>query len=162
MIDEPKDALADEPGVVLAVLFGSRARGEADEGADVDVLVDVDPPGDTRTLAEHQERRTDRVGLDVHLATTRLVAHSRRFWASVIRDGQVLMDRHERWPWITADPDGSRLAMQWPVEQLPHGEQDVARQLRDGEQMHDQIEEQKRLEQMIEERKRLEWEQGGA
>lgn len=151
MIAELTDALAGEPGVVLAVLIGSRARGDADEHADVDLLLELDPPGDEEVVGLHQRVRA-RVEVAVDLTTTRSAAHSRRFWEKAIQEGRVLVDRQWRWPSITADPEGSRLAEKRPVEELASGERDAVTWMRDQDRMADDIEQQQRLEQ----------EQGGA
>ncbi|MGB6423788.1 MAG: nucleotidyltransferase domain-containing protein [Solirubrobacterales bacterium] len=142
---ELTDSLAGESGVVLAALIGSRARGEAAQNADVDLLVELDPPGD-KEVAELHQRLKGRVGVEVDLTTTRSAAHSQRFWNKAIQEGRVLADRHGRWPAISGNPERARLAERQPVEELASGERDAVEWMRQQDQMADEIEQQQRRE----------------
>lgn len=145
LVAELTDTLAGESGVVLAVLIGSRARGEAGQNADIDLLLELDPPGDEVVEGLHRRLKA-RIGVEIDPLTTRSVAHARRFWAKAVEEGQVLVDRHARWPSIVRDPEGSRLAERQPVEELASGERDAVRWMCEQEQMCDEIEEQQRRE----------------
>ena len=106
--------------MLLAVLFGSRARGET-EPADVDLLLELNPPGD-EVVQGIYDRLTARFKLPFDVSTTRSAAHSKRFWTKAIREGQVLADRKRRWPSIKADPEGARRGVWRPVGELASGE----------------------------------------
>ena len=107
------------PHVQRIMLFGSVARGEADDGSDIDLIVLVDDLGDY-TLTEHGGRRrlAGRMeahagtavphSVDVHLTdrrewTTRVEQVTASFEASLNRDLITLLDR----PAITP-PDWSK------------------------------------------------------
>jgi predicted nucleotidyltransferase len=86
----------DRQGVVAAYLFGSHARGTADESSDVDVAVWLDPElgaaeqldRELALLAELEGRLgDDGVDLVVLNAAPPLLRHR------VLRDGVVLVDR---------------------------------------------------------------------
>jgi hypothetical protein len=64
-------------GIRSLALFGSRARGDACETSDVDVLVDIDPRVGLEfiDLAEAMEQR---LGLHVDLISTRALAPRHR------------------------------------------------------------------------------------
>lgn len=124
MIAELTATLAEEPGVVLAVLFGSQATGEATPSSDVDVLVELEPPGDAEVMALHR-RLVERLGKEVDIPTTRQAAHSQRLWTHAVRDGRVLVDRRGRWPSIVADPEAARVTERVPVDELASGERDA-------------------------------------
>ena len=105
VIAELTDVLAGEPGVVLAVLIGSRAGDDADEYADVDLLLELDPPGDELMVALHK-RLVAATGLAVEPVTTRSATYSRHFWNKAVGEGRVLVDRKQQWPSIQANPRG--------------------------------------------------------
>ena len=126
LIAELTDVLAGEPGVVLAVLIGSRARGDADEHEDVDLLLELDPPGDEVMLAL-RERLVAVAGADVDPRTTRSAAYSRHFWNKAVGEGRPLVDRKQRWPSIKADPEAARRGARRP------GRGPIERRARDGE-----------------------------
>lgn len=90
-------ALRTEANVRLAVLFGSSARGEANESSDLDILVHLERP---RGLAAARLalRLTERVGRDVDIVALRDAESSPLLLADVLRDGRVLVDRDGRWP----------------------------------------------------------------
>jgi predicted nucleotidyltransferase len=83
------EALESWPGVRLAVLFGSAARGESDPASDLDVGV-LFESGLDRTaalevaLARAASRRVDLVRLDTAPPLLRF---------EIARDGRVLLDR---------------------------------------------------------------------
>ena len=49
-----QEALSREPRVLYALLFGSRARGTAHSGSDVDVALGLDGPLSNRDLADRR------------------------------------------------------------------------------------------------------------
>jgi hypothetical protein len=83
------EALESWPGVRLAVLFGSAARGESgpDSDLDVGVLFEAGREGAAAlevALARASERRLDLVGLDTAPPLLRF---------EIARDGRVLVER---------------------------------------------------------------------
>jgi len=92
LVDSLRRALADEPRVTAAWLFGSRARGRARADSDVDVAVWC-----ARPLADPLERfdiadaLTERVGAPVDLVL--LDASPADLVHRVFRDGVLLIDR---------------------------------------------------------------------
>ena len=64
----------------------------------------------------------------------------------MIRDGRVIVDRHNRWSALTSDPERSRLAQLVPMEELASGEQAAVKWMREQEQMDDDLAWQQRLE----------------
>ena len=83
------EALESWPGVRLAVLFGSAARGESgpDSDLDVGVLFEAGRAGAAAlevALARASERRLDLVGLDTAPPLLRF---------EIARDGRVLVER---------------------------------------------------------------------
>lgn len=89
--------LRTEPNARLAVLFGSAARGEANESSDLDILVHL---GRSRGLASARLalRLTERVGRDVQIVLLRDAESSPLLLEDVLRDGRVLIDRDGWWP----------------------------------------------------------------
>lgn len=93
LLERALQVLRTRPGVRLAVLFGSVARGDAGATSDVDVLVRMRggwrERAETALTLEHAlGRRVQLVDLD--LAPPLLLAH-------VLRDGRVLADRDGDW-----------------------------------------------------------------
>lgn len=92
-----KRALRTERDVRLAVLYGSMARGDADPGSDLDLLVALsadDPPAPARLairLGEVTDRDVDVARLDRIEATAPLLL------ARVLDEGRVIVDRDGVW-----------------------------------------------------------------
>lgn len=84
-----RQLLEATPGVRLAVLFGSAARGDHDRNSDLDVGVSFDSGADSGTgleveLSRASHRRVDLVRLDEAPPLLRF---------EVARDGRVLLER---------------------------------------------------------------------
>ncbi len=94
-------ALRTEPNVSLAVLFGSVARGDDDEGSDLDLLVGLRDPGLGNRVALAGRLRKH---VDLPLEVVELEDALRRpaLMVEVLRDGRVLSDRDGRWPELSA------------------------------------------------------------
>lgn len=94
-IDAAQRLLEDDPRVVAAYLFGSRARGEEQAESDVDLAVLLDQPP---SLAEELRLRaglTDALGSDaIDLAILNSAPPLLRF--EVISAGRRLFARHPR------------------------------------------------------------------
>jgi predicted nucleotidyltransferase len=65
LVERIREAVRRRGGVRLAVLFGSRARGDAEDGSDVDLAVDA-PGVDLLALADALGRE---LGLEVDVVT---------------------------------------------------------------------------------------------
>ncbi|MDP2479823.1 MAG: nucleotidyltransferase family protein [Candidatus Palauibacterales bacterium] len=72
-------------------LFGSFARGEADDGSDVDLIADFLRPKSLLELVRIQREFSEVLGRDVDLLTERsLSPHLRE---RIVRDAQVVYER---------------------------------------------------------------------
>lgn len=103
-------ALRTEPNVRLAVLIGSAARGDVSARSDVDVVVTLrDDSWRARDrlhdhLARAVHRPVDVVSMDAVTADPWL-------FATMLRDGRVLVDRQREWPALLAQqPEAERRA----------------------------------------------------
>jgi predicted nucleotidyltransferase len=86
------EALAAQPDVVAAWLFGSRARGTARRDSDVDVAVLVDPDAFGPEQAwELEARLSATVGREVQVVVVNRVGAD--LFRRVLRDGLLLLDR---------------------------------------------------------------------
>lgn len=94
-------ALRNEPAVRLAVLYGSRARGEERSDSDYDVLVDLrDEAASTSALAR---RLGEAVDGHVDVARLSRVRSEAPFLLlQVLDEGRVLADREQVWPALQA------------------------------------------------------------
>jgi predicted nucleotidyltransferase len=95
-------ALRTEPGVSLAVLYGSAARGDDRADSDVDLLVALrhNAPGAAGALARRLERT---VGRSVDVARLDRVERTAPLLLLYALDhGRVLVDRDRRWPTLQA------------------------------------------------------------
>jgi uncharacterized protein len=87
------ERLMTVPGLRLAYLFGSQARGTARPGSDADVAVLIEspiPPGDIRIL---QEALSNAAGCDVDLVDLETASPLLRF--EVVKAGQRLFVRDD-------------------------------------------------------------------
>ena len=91
-------ALRTEPGVRLAVLFGSRARGDHRPDSDVDLVAALADP-----LREHElrQRLETALGLRVQLVRFDDAMRAPLLIEQVVLEGRVLVDREELWPSLT-------------------------------------------------------------
>lgn len=92
-LEAPKTALAAQPPVLLAVLFGSVARGRSGPQSDLDLGIQLDPdtPEERRRIEVLAARATRRVTDVVFLDDAPPLL---RF--QIARDGQVLVAREAR------------------------------------------------------------------
>ena len=90
-------ALRTEHNVRFAMLFGSVARGTADPGSDVDVLVALRDP-DLERVVELATKLTAATGGRVDVVRLEDGESEPSFLADVIADGRVLVDRERLWP----------------------------------------------------------------
>ncbi|MGC9974280.1 MAG: nucleotidyltransferase domain-containing protein [Gaiellaceae bacterium] len=89
-----RQALRTEPAISLAVLFGSRARGDDHASSDVDLLVRVQRGSSSRAVAS---RLSEKLGLRVQIVLLEDAERAPRFLAEVMREGRVMIDRDEVW-----------------------------------------------------------------
>jgi predicted nucleotidyltransferase len=100
------ETLRTERNVRLAVLFGSMARGHAEEDSDVDVLVALaeERPMYLSYLAA---RLTRTLGRDVDvLSLAHVRAHDPALLGAILRDGRPVVDRDGSWPALIAKRRG--------------------------------------------------------
>jgi predicted nucleotidyltransferase len=90
-----REALRTEPAVSLAVLFGSRARGDDSPQSDVDLVVSLREGANERELAR---RLSERLGLRVQLVTLDDAEKAPILLSEALREGRVLVDRDLMWP----------------------------------------------------------------
>ncbi len=94
-----RGALRTEPSISLAVLFGSRARGDAHDGSDVDILVSFRAGADRREIGG---RLTTAIDLPVRLVSLDDADPFPILLSEIVRDGRVLVDREGGWPELKA------------------------------------------------------------
>jgi predicted nucleotidyltransferase len=77
LIEPEKEALRAK-GVAALYVFGSVARGEAEPGSDVDVLIDIEPGKRFHIvdLANVYNRLTNALGTEVDIVTSRSVKNA--------------------------------------------------------------------------------------
>lgn len=93
-----KRALRTERDVRLAVLYGSMARGDADGGSDVDLLVALSSDDDLWATAELSRRLSDAVKREVDIARLdRIEANAPLLLERVLDEGRVIADRDGLW-----------------------------------------------------------------
>jgi predicted nucleotidyltransferase len=90
-----REALRTEPAVSLAVLFGSRSRGDYLPESDVDLLVELRGVANVRQLAS---RLSEKLGVRVQLVTLEDARKAPLLLREVLREGRVLVDRDSIWP----------------------------------------------------------------
>jgi predicted nucleotidyltransferase len=89
-------ALRTEPTVRLAVLFGTTATGEGDDGSDLAILVALRDE-DVRRLVTVSERLSGRLNREVHLVPLVDAERSPASLLEVLEEGRVLIDRDQSW-----------------------------------------------------------------
>jgi len=94
-----REALRTEPAVSMAVLFGSRARGDEHPASDVDLLVALRDGGGVKGL---EARLSRRLGMSVQVVTLEGAEGVPRLLAEIIREGRILIDRDDQWSALTA------------------------------------------------------------
>ena len=62
-----KDALLDDYDPEAVILFGSLARGDADEFSDVDLLVVMETERDVKAFGEEMARHLDHLTTEKHI-----------------------------------------------------------------------------------------------
>jgi predicted nucleotidyltransferase len=103
--------LRTERNVRLAVLFGSRARGDERPDSDIDILVELEEDTVSRRM-ELVDRLEAALDLPVQIVTVRVARRAPVLLADVIEDGRVLVDRNEGWARLVGDyPAVSRVAV---------------------------------------------------
>jgi predicted nucleotidyltransferase len=90
-----REALRTEPAVGLAVLFGSRARGDERSDSDVDLVVAL---RDSSASHDLTSRLSERLGLRIHIVSLDEAENAPLLLAAIVRDGRVLVDRTSTWP----------------------------------------------------------------
>jgi len=102
--------LRTERNVRLAVLFGSRARGDERPDSDVDLLVELEEDTVSKRV-ELVDRLEATLGLPVQVVTVGVARRAPVLLADAIEDGRVLVDRSGGWSQLLRDyPAVSRAA----------------------------------------------------
>lgn len=102
VLSDLRQALRTEPSVNLAVLYGSTARGEADQDSDIDILVEL-KRDDALTVSGVRRRLELAANREVGLARLpRVEADAPLLLAEILDEGRVLVDRANRWPALQA------------------------------------------------------------
>lgn len=111
LLGQLRTLLRTERNVRLAVLFGSRARGDERLDSDVDLLVVLGE--DTLSRRLDLERRLETaLGLPVQLVTVETARRAPVLLADAIEDGRVLVDRDGDWAGLLLDyPEVSKAAI---------------------------------------------------
>jgi predicted nucleotidyltransferase len=97
LIHELRRALRSQQRVRLAVLYGSMARGDEDEGSDIDLLISFaeDRPSSLYALSRHLQEVCDR---HVDIARLeRVQAGAPLLLERILDEGRVLIDRDGQW-----------------------------------------------------------------
>lgn len=97
LISALRSALRTESNVRFALLFGSVARGDDASTGDVDVLVDLRDSSLER-LIDLQEKLVRATGREVDVVRLVDAEADSLFFANVLADGRVLVDRGALWP----------------------------------------------------------------
>ena len=95
-----REALRTEPAVSMAVLFGSRARGDDHPGSDVDLLVRLRRDASPRELAA---RLSESIGHHVQGVLLDDARQKPMLLGEIVREGRVLVDREGAWPALLAE-----------------------------------------------------------
>lgn len=99
-----REALRTEQNVRFALLFGSAARGDDNEGSDVDLIVEMRDSSLVRIvdlelkLEELLKRRVDVLTLKDAGANPVLLAEA-------VAEGRVIVDREERWAQLDSEAE---------------------------------------------------------
>ncbi|HEU4905245.1 MAG TPA: nucleotidyltransferase domain-containing protein [Solirubrobacterales bacterium] len=97
MLVDLRRALLAERGVRLAVLFGSIARGDEDQGSDIDLLVDLSDV-ELLSVTRLMDRLRPLVDRDVDIALLdRVQENAPLLLSRVMDEGQVIVDRDGVW-----------------------------------------------------------------
>lgn len=97
-----RELLRTERNVRLAVLFGSRARGDEHPDSDVDLLVELEEGTVSRRM-ELANRLETALGLPVQIVTVDAARRAPVLLADAIEDGRVLVDRNDGWARLLDD-----------------------------------------------------------
>ncbi|HEY2142137.1 MAG TPA: nucleotidyltransferase domain-containing protein [Solirubrobacteraceae bacterium] len=96
LLSSLRKALRTEPGVRLAVLFGSTAIGDDDSSSDVDLLI-VNRDHAPRAPIAVKLRLRHALDRPVHVVSLEQAETMPTLLADVLREGRVLVDRDELW-----------------------------------------------------------------
>jgi predicted nucleotidyltransferase len=125
-------ALQRDADVEIAVVIGSRARGTADVGSDLDLLVGLREPSKRRWEVLRDDLEIA-AGIKVDLCNIVAWAQVPAWWTKAIQDkGDVLVDRRGWWPSVWADPELVRSRLLRPFEALEPHDREVVHRMRQG------------------------------
>jgi predicted nucleotidyltransferase len=93
-----RGSLRNEQNVRAAVVFGSIARGDANNQSDIDLLVVPEPEMDNAGLMALQERLERKLERQVDLHQLADIESQPQSLAAVLREGRPVIDREGWWP----------------------------------------------------------------
>jgi predicted nucleotidyltransferase len=96
LIAELRAALRTEPGVRIAVLAGSMARGDDHEGSDIDLVVEL-AEGDPLDRLRLGMKLSEKLGHEIDVADMKQVRNDPLSLLQVLDEGRVIVDRDEVW-----------------------------------------------------------------
>lgn len=112
IVERLRELLADEPLVLFAYLYGSRALGYARPDSDIDVAIYMTPDAEIADDLSVQERLTDALGIATTVIRLDEPAAA-DFFYRVLPNVRVVKDTPERWRWekergmMTSDEPGT-------------------------------------------------------
>lgn len=92
-----RTALRTEPNVRFALLFGSAATGSDTPTSDADIVVRLGDPSLERVV-DLSAKLTTMIGRPVDVIRLQDAEADPLFFADVVTEGRVLVDREELWP----------------------------------------------------------------
>ena len=97
-------ALAERQELALAILYGSRARGDNRPLSDFDVMVEFrGDPEPYRRLWRLISDLRDAVGVRIDVGLLESLQNDPLAFREILTDGQVLVDRDDRWAALQAE-----------------------------------------------------------
>jgi predicted nucleotidyltransferase len=97
-----REALRTERNVRLALLFGSVARGDDEEGSDVDLIVEMRDSSLVR-IVDLELKLEGLLGRPVDIHTLEEAAADPVLLAEAVAEGRAIVDRERRWPTLRAE-----------------------------------------------------------
>lgn len=97
-----REALRTEQNVRFALLFGSAARGDDEEGSDVDLIVEMRDPSPVRVV-DLELKLEGLLGRPVDVLTLEEAGANPVLLAEAVEDGRTLVDREGRWAQLSSE-----------------------------------------------------------
>ncbi|HWC48965.1 MAG TPA: nucleotidyltransferase domain-containing protein [Solirubrobacterales bacterium] len=97
-----REALRTEQNVRFALLFGSAARGDDNEGSDVDLIVEMRDPAPVRVI-DLELKLEGLLGRRVDVLTLEDAGANPVLLAEAVAEGRTIVDREERWAQLSSE-----------------------------------------------------------